>query len=203
MEVLIVSKTRMHNHICVGGILMHNHQYVRLLNPGNENQPIDTKFNIGDIYSMELINRQDIIPPHVEDVIIQSSKFIKKIKNVKNYIIQNQLIDWNGCIDNLYDGLLHWTNSGSGYIPENGPFPNKSVGFWIPNHELTFFLSHFKPRYKINLDSNTIKYITYVGLQDALVTIPPGTLLRVSLSRKFSPNLAPTGFYLQLSGWYL
>ena len=51
MEVLIVSKTRMNNNFaCVGGLVLENNTFVRLLNPGRFNQSVNGPFNIGDVF---------------------------------------------------------------------------------------------------------------------------------------------------------
>jgi hypothetical protein len=44
--------------------------------------------------------------------------------------------------------------------------------------------------------------IRYVGVAEPAARIEPGTLVRVSLARPWSPSNAPAGLYLQISGWY-
>jgi hypothetical protein len=206
MEVLIVSKTHMSSAACVGGLVLSNNRYVRLLNPGNYNQPKDTDFEVGDIYELTFADRTDIHPPHIEDVIISSKKFVRRVDNMPNFLTQRNIIDWKGHINNLFGGLLSWTNSGTGYIPLGGRMPTQSVGFWIADKDL----------FRVSFENNRVRYrypngtnyrnISYVGYQDTLSTIPAGTILRVSLSRIFPPEnseiTAPRGYYLQLSGWY-
>lgn len=46
MEILITSKTHKGNAACVGGLVLSNNRYVRLLNPGNWDQFVDTDLNI-------------------------------------------------------------------------------------------------------------------------------------------------------------
>lgn len=206
MEVLIVSKTHMSNAACVGGLVLSNNRYVRLLNPGNYNQPTDTEFEVGDIYDITFTDRTNMHPPHIEDVIIASKTFVRRVENMPNFLTQRNIIDWNGHIDNLFGGLLSWTNSGTGYIPLGGQMPAKSVGFWIADKDLIrVSFENNKVRFRYPNGSN-YRNISYVGYQDTLATIPAGTILRVSLSRIFPPEnseiTAPRGYYLQLSGWY-
>lgn len=206
MEVLIVSKTHMSNAACVGGLVLSNNRYVRLLNPGNYNQPTDTEFEVGDIYDITFTDRTNIHPPHIEDVIITSKTFVRRVENMPNFLTQRNVIDWNGHINNLFGGLLNWTNSGTGYIPLGGQMPSKSVGFWIADKDLIrVSFENNKVRYRYPNGTN-YRNISYVGYQDTLATIPAGTILRVSLSRIFPPEnseiTAPRGYYLQLSGWY-
>src|ERR1039458_7396297 len=121
----------MSNATCVGGLVLSNNRYVRLLNHGNYYQPTDTDFEIGAIWEIKFIDRPNLHPPHVEDVVILEKRFLKKVENIPELIKERKTIDWNGHIDNLFGGTLHWTNSGAGYIPIGGQMPGKSVGFWL------------------------------------------------------------------------
>ena len=205
MEVLIVSKTHMSQSCCVGGLVLSTNRYVRLLNPGNYNQPNDTDFNVGDVYEINFTNRQDLHPPHIEDVIISSKAFLRRIENISAFLNNINLIDWNDHIDNVFDGRLRFTPSGTGYIPVEGPLPSKSVGFWISNRDLVRVEFENKTRYRFP-NSTDYRNISYVGYQETQPIIPAGTILRVSLSRIFPPENSninsPRGYYLQLSGWY-
>lgn len=205
MEVLIVSKTHMSTMVCVGGLLLNNNRYVRLLNPGNYNQPADTRFEVGDVWDLNFTNRPTLLPPHIEDVIITDKTFIRRIEGISAFLKQRNIIDWNGHIDHLYRGLLHWTGSGTGYIPRDSTMPSQSVGFWISDHDLVRVIFDTKVKYRYP-NGGSYRSISYVGCQETISTIPAGTILRVSLSRLFPPEnseiAAPRGYYLQLSGWY-
>jgi hypothetical protein len=204
-EVLIVSKTHMSSAACVGGLSLANHRYLRLLSPGNSNQPIDTNFEVGQVWNLRYIKRDNIHPPHVEDVIILEKKFNRDFGDITEYIEANDLVDWTGHIDNLFNGLLHWTKSGSGYIPVDGPLPQQSVGFWIADRGLVRV--EFGEKVKYRFPNGAIyRNISYVGYQTTVPQISKGTALRVSFSRLFPPDNSnidqPKGYYLQLSGWY-
>lgn len=205
MEVLIVSKTHMSSMACVGGLVLNNHRFIRLLNQGNYNQPGDTNFDIGDLWDINYVNRIPVHPPHIEDVIIISKTYLGKINSINDYLLENNLVNWRGHINNLFDGLLHWTNSGTGYIPVNGRLPSSSVGFWISDKDLIRVEFDQKVRFRYP-NGNNYRNISYVGYQETIENIPSGTVLRVSFSRIFPPENssinAPKGYYLQLSGWY-
>ncbi|MEB3123865.1 MAG: hypothetical protein VKL41_21895 [Snowella sp.] len=206
MEVLIVSKTHMAVNACVGGLVLSNNKYVRLLNAGNQNQPAETDFNVGDVWDIQFSNRINPLPPHIEDVVISSKRYLRRVDDMPALITQRQLIDWSGHIDNLFDRRLRWTNSGSGYIPYDGQMPSKSVGFWKSNDPLSRVVFDSKTRFRYP-NGSTYRNLSYVGFQDTIQIIPAGTIMRVSLSRLFpkenSDIQAPRGYYLQLSGWYL
>lgn len=207
MEVLIVSKTHMSSAACVGGLVLNSNRYIRLLNPGNYNQPSDTDFEVGEIWDLEFTNRINPITPHIEDVVITSRRYTQSVVDIATFLIHRNLIDWQNHINNLFGGLLHWTSSGTGYIPLGGRMPKQSVGFWKTDQDLirsTFEGNKVRYRYP---NSSNYRNISYVGFQETIQTIPAGTILRVSLSRAFpqenSTINVPRGFYLQLSGWYI
>ena len=116
MEILIVSKTHMSNAACVGGLVLENNRYVRLLNAGNYNQPTDTEFKVGDIWNIDFIDRNPTTPPHTEDVIILNKTFVRNVDNISSFLADRNTIDWQGHINNLFDSKAKWTNSGSGFM---------------------------------------------------------------------------------------
>lgn len=52
MEVLIVSRTRMRNGVCCGGLNLNNGEFVRLHNDRGGNLSEDAPFQIGQIYDL-------------------------------------------------------------------------------------------------------------------------------------------------------
>ncbi len=202
MEVLIVSKTYMSNAACVGGLVLENNRYVRLLNRGNHNQPTDTDLSVGGIWEINFIDRNPTNPPHIEDVIILNKKFIRNIDGITALLTERNVIDWNGHINNLFDVSLNWTNSGTGYIPADGQIPEKSVGFWVADKDLT--KNEFNGiRYNYP-DSDGRRSLKFVGFDTPINVIPAGTILRVSLARWWKQDEnTEKRCYLQLSGWYL
>jgi hypothetical protein len=205
MEVLIVSKTFMGSTFCVGGLVFENDRYVRLLDQNGFNQPLYSDFEIGDIWDIDFTDRETLDPPHVEDVIVSKKTRVDRIDEMSGFLISRRVIDWHGHIDALFDGLLNWTKSGAGYIPEHGGMPAKSVGFWIADKDL--FRVNFEKvrfRYPNGPDQRSVRF---VGSQESVPRVAAGTVIRVSLSRIFpsqdSKITSPRGYYLQLSGWYL
>lgn len=203
--VLIVSKTHMSNAACVGGILP-NGSPVRLLNSQGYNQDQDTILEIGDIYEVSGYRRNNGVPPHVEDLLVQS--MTKKGHNRDLIVLRDFLLEkmkvkvWRGHPDNLFDGKIQWTNNGSGYISEEGGIPSNSVGFWISDKPLSKRVFYEKVRYNYP-SSNEWRNMTFVGFQEPVETIPAGTLLRVSLARWWDRNgETEPRCSLQLSGWY-
>lgn len=202
MDVIIVSKTHMSSATCVGGVLA-NGRFVRLLDSNGYNQDSDTELNIGDVYTITFLERQDIRPPHIEDILVTTMKHkftFASIEKMVEYLTDKLKIKiWKGSTESLFDSKLQWTNGGSGYISENGEIPDNSVGFWIPDKDLTRHDYNEKIRYSYPI---RWRNISFVGFQNPVDKIPAGTLVRVSLARWWSPNEDEERCYLQLSGWY-
>lgn len=201
MEVLIVSKTHMADNACVGGLVLDNNRYVRLLNRGNRNQPTDTDLQIGQIWDINFITRDPLAPPHVEDIIVLDRDFVGVQNDLSQVIRDRDLVDWNGSINDAFDGLLRWTQPGSGYISPDGELPNRSVGFWISDRDMTRYDNFQTDRYRYP-SANNNRTLKFVGYQTPIDVIPVGTIIRLSLTRIFTPPNDVTGYWLQLSGWY-
>ncbi len=203
MDVLILSKTHMGNGKCCVGGITGGGRYIRLLTPTGENQPENTELAPRQVWDVEFSERLNPIPPHIEDVLINSKKLKGTLKDeikILEFIKERKILIWQGEPDVLFDGLIKWTNSGSGYINREG-IPSHSVGFWISDYDLT------------KKEFNGIRYnypnsfcwrsLKFVGFETPVNKIPAGTLLRVSLARWWQQDEnTEERCYLQLSGWY-
>ena len=203
VDVIIVSKTQMANAVCVGGVLATG-RFVRILNSEGYNQNIDTVIEIGQVYTISFSERNFKRLPHIEDILVYSMSYkftFDSFSQMTDYLREQLKVKiWKGNPDTLFDGLLQWTSSGSGYISESRTIPNCSVGFWIPDKDLTRQDFNGKVRYSYPF---RWRNIPFVGFQSALGLIPANTLVRVSLARWWSNNNDEERCYLQLSGWYV
>jgi hypothetical protein len=204
MDVLILSKTHMnHGKCCIGGIT-GNGRYVRLLTSEGENQSENTDLTPRQVYSIEFTERENINPPHIEDVLIQSRKLKGIIKNdikIIDFIKQRKISIWEGNSNVLFDNKIKWTNNGSGYISKDN-IPSHSVGFWVADKNLTKSIYYDKPRYNYKCYSGWHS-LPYVGFEEEIDIIPAGTLIRLSLARWWdTKGTTEMRCPLQLSGWY-
>jgi hypothetical protein len=204
MDVLIVSKTHMSNASCVGGIAI-NGRSVRLLDENGYNQPTNTDFQVRQVWNIEFRERPNPAAPHLEDVLVVS----RELKGtLKDDLTMHQIVErfdvpvWRGSPDGLFNNFLLWTNNGSGYISRDGQIPSQSVGFWIPDRDLTKRIFYERVRYNYP-NINGCRSLPYVGFDRAIDVIPSGTLVRVSLARWWDRNgETEDRCALQLSGWY-
>jgi hypothetical protein len=208
MDVVIVSKTHMSNAACVGGVL-ENGRFVRLLNEKGYNQNSGTSLNVGDVYSITFNEKSGKKPPHIEDILVLQTQFkyrFSSLDKLAYHLTENLgVLIWRGGLETLFDGNIHWTASGSGYISEHRGIPGHSVGFWISDENLTRKDYQGKVRYNYpkGRGEGNWRSIPFVGFQTPVQMIPAGTLLRVSLARWWSPNEnEEKKCFLQLSGWY-
>jgi hypothetical protein len=203
MEILIVAKTHMKNTFCVGAYDITNKRNVRLLTSLEGNQPLDTGFNIGQIWNIEYIKRSVIIKPHVEDVLVQSAYFIKNIEDISYFLLNNVPI-WRGGPDKIFNGKINFPIGKSGFLEKkNSDLVGQSVGFWVTDRNLELTILD-KRRHYLYFGSDQVYSFPFVGAMRKSETIPKNTLIRVSLTRWWSPNVSKLqkSCYCQISGWF-
>lgn len=204
MEILITSKTHKGKAVCVGGLVINNNQFVRLLNPGGWDQYVDTDFDIGNIWNISFQSSDEVEPPHIEDVIIQSKKYIRKIEDITDFIINSGISICRGTPRSIFNGKLGWTGKGSGYIGNKDNLLSNSVGFWISDKDLELDSDEKHYIHPTNNPFIVNRRFPYVGIEPKVDLIPTGTLIRISLARWWKPDDSDISerCYIQLSGWY-
>lgn len=199
MEVLIVSRTRMRNGVCCGGLNLQNGEFVRLHNDRGGNLSPDAPFQVGQVYELNYQTVWNVRPrPHVEDKQIQPFYQLRRQLSPAELI---QAIDRivnvpTGDIDVIFEGMLNHSSYAAYVSP--AAVPSHSVCFWRPNAPL--YKSEFMGKVRYRFNNNNI---SYVGFQEPVNVIPAGTLLRMSLANWWSPDdVTERRCYLQLSGWF-
>lgn len=199
MEVLIVSRTRMRNGVCCGGVNLKTGEFIRLHDHWGRNLTPEAPFQIGQVYDMnyrKALHARTI--PHVEDKeIMPDYKLVNELPT-SDFVteIDRPISVPCGGIDSIFEGKLRHSAYSTYISPE--AIPINSVCFWRPNAMLVKSVFLGKTRYWFD---NHI--ISYVGFQEPLDVIPAGTLLRMSLANWWSPDdITEKRCYLQLSGWF-
>lgn len=201
-EVLILAKTRMKNAICIGAYDITNKRNLRLLTHAGKNQPINTQFNVGQVWGMDYINSENITKPHTEDVLLQKTSFVKNIENMSNFLLKNMPI-WKGCPTEIFDNCISFPHGKSGRLERKNSHLAQSVGFWVADKNIELSILNNKKHYFYFGDRQEVFCFPYVGTMDKMETIPKGTIIRVSLARWWSPSKnKEKGCYCQISGWY-
>lgn len=205
VQVLIVAKTEMGKGVCLGGLVLNTDQSVRLLpwDPSRFSHSMDTPFNLGDIWDLELEEVPNKNPPHLEDIRIKGfqERYIQTIpkSELKDFLLKR--VDAPFVHPSaLFDGLIRFKYNQRGYVSQAGGLPEYSTGFWRfkrPLHKLSS-----DARYLYLDDDIPILDVIHKGFDEPLGIIPSGALLRFSLARGYS-DAQERRCHLQLSGWFL
>lgn len=202
-RVLIVAKTRMGDGVCVSGLKRSDNRGVRLIPRGHFNNPLDTKFEIGQVWDVEFRRASNVRYPHVEDVIFTKAQYISDVSNIRD-ILMSRIHPWEGEPTNLFEQKLIF-NESKAYLLDQLDVPSCSAGYWLLHRELTLVRDLDKLFYHTICFAPIRKKlaIRYVGFAQPIATILPGTLVRVSLARWWAPRgVNEERCYLQISGWY-
>ena len=202
MRCLIVSKTEAGREVCVGA-LAANHSNLRLTEHLESHfLPADTPYEIGQVWDLSFTPKVDLVPPHVEDVIVTSSEFLYNHPGVRGFLL-SRVPHWEGSPLSLFEGKIDGpTSNGSLYIQDE--IPEQSVGFWKPDRDMTGAYTPGMSAFYYMYEGFRLPYVGVAHPPPNL--IPAHTLVRVSLARWFRPrdtNLDfPERCYLQISGSY-
>ena len=199
MRCLIVSKTRARHSVCVGALGVDGSNLRLTQDEGFAFLPTDTPYEVGQVWDMQYTPCRDLQPPHVEDVLVTSAKFLYSRSNLAE-LISTMAQPWVGGVSVLFEGMIRGpTLSGNAYIQD--AVPSRSVGFWMPDRNVTGRFENKKFYYEYG------QYrIPYLGVAEPRDTIPGRGLIRVSLARWWKPDDSDADFparcYLQISGSY-
>ena len=95
MEVLIVSRTRMKNGVCCGGLNLSNGEFIRLHDHFGKNLVVSAPFQIGEIYEMtyrDALHERPI--PHIEDKEVLPDFYLVKQLSTSEFINEvDRLVD--------------------------------------------------------------------------------------------------------------
>ena len=207
MRVLIVAKTRMGKGACIGAITEKG-ESVRLV-PFNADphDGANREYEVGDIWEITGKPETSLIPPHNENFVVHKKSRLHTTENTKDLVSAIELLmpPKTGHPRVLYEGLLKTTGSGSLYVPVGDDGSPYSTTFWRTDQPLTRDTEAKRIRYHYPTENGGCT-LTFVGFQEPLVTIPAGTLLRVSLAHRWRPKDQPNveeRHYAQISGWFL
>jgi len=183
--------------VCIGA-LSNSGEHLRLMTANCDYHSANCPYVVGEAWDVDVRACPDLKAPHLEDVAILNARRLGVENDLQGFIL-NRITPWRGSIHVLFDGLIDFTGSGSGYVSDSTGLPRSSTGFWLPDRDLVFK----KPRPAYYYE---FRYLSYVGTATAVAVIRAGTLVRASLAKWWRPPEADPSFeyrcYAQLSGWY-
>ena len=202
MNVLIVAKTRMGAGACIGAIALDDGRSVRLIDAHVDvHQGAGMHYAVGELWEIET-EAAEIVPPHVEDILVLSSRRAGRRADVVA-IVEQHMAPAAGGVDRVFNGRLQRAPGGALYVTDDGGLPAFSTCFWRPDRPLRRVETEHRIRYVYPGDQGDCSFV-FVGFQDPVAEIPAGTLLRLSLTRRWRPDNKPDfelRCYAQLSGW--
>lgn len=203
-QVLVVCKTQMYKGLCLGGLVLDSNRKIRLLTPQGYNQPDNTPFAVGDIWECSLVPKSEMRKPHTEDMLVMRQRFLYPVLDMHEYLLARLKLRQSHK-SALFDGLVRYTGRGSGYISERTGVPDYAHAFWRPAFGLNLCQDERRIYYEYEEPDWRKFWLPYVGLDEPVEWIAPGSLLHLSLARWWSPNdkEVEKRCYLQLSGWFL
>ncbi|MBL7163793.1 MAG: DNA helicase RecQ [Anaerolineales bacterium] len=203
MKVVIVAKTRMGSGACIGGLTFEGRSLRLLAADRATNDRFNMDYQVGEVWEIETRADQEIIPPHVENVIVHRNRRMGPMSQIDEFIAR-QMPPISGGLEAVFEGLTQATKAGSLYIAERTGVPARSTMFWQPDQALTRDDDHKRIRYRYPTADGG-RTLTLVGFQEPLPEIPAGTLMRISLAHWWRPEEMPEGelrCYVQISGWF-
>ena len=204
MKVLIVAKTRRGAGACVGGITEEGRSVRLIAADAVTNERAGMEYEVGDVREIECRPDLQIIPPHVENVVVLSARRLKPTKRIEEAICR-YMPPVIGGPEQLFDGLVQTAPSGALFIAKRTGLPRRSTMFWVPDQPLELDCAGKRLHYKYPSHGGP-QMLVFVGFQEPIEVIPAGALLRVSLAHWWRPSDAreeEERCYVQLSGWFI
>jgi len=204
MNVLIVAKTRQGSGACIGGITFDGRSVRLIAADAATNEHAGREYDVGDVWAVDAHPATDVIPPHVENIVVHRKRRMGPMTNPAPFI-ERHMPPRVGGPDALYEGLTQATPTGALYIAQASGVPPYSTTFWRPDQPLQLVHDGKRLRYRYPTPDGG-RTLVFVGFQEPLDVMPAGTLVRVSLAHWWRPQTDETGelrCYVQLSGWFL
>ncbi len=204
MKVLIVAKTRQGGGACIGGITFEGRSVRLIAADAAFNEHVGLEYTVGEVWEVEGTAPQEIIPPHVENIVVQSKRRLGPMSNPERFI-ERHMPPRSGGPEQLYEGLAQAGAGGALYIAELGGVPPYSTMFWRPDQPLMRVQDSKRLRYRYPTPDGG-RTLVFVGFQEPIEVIPAGALVRVSLAHWWRPDDRPDDelrCHVQLSGYFL
>lgn len=202
-DVLIVAKTHAYGGACVGGLDLTCGRSVRLLRSGHRMQRIDTRYEVGQIWTLTYNVCKELVAPHLEDVEVLRGTLKQECPDCRAMVLEREKV-CTGSPDDLYDGQLDVTTAGRGFLSRRMEIPQYSVQFWCPECALRLDEDEHGQNYYTYTGRSRVAELRYVGFARPMQVIPDHALVRVSLATWWRPDGSriEERCYLQLSGWF-
>ena len=207
LTVLIVAKTRRKGGACIGAIAADGRSLRLEAANAASDEHAGMEYQVGEVWKIEAAPHPQIVPPHVETVVVYGKRRLRDYVDPIN-AIETYMPPVRGGIDVLYDGLVQTTAAGALYIAHKTGVPGRSTLFWRPDRSLRLADNGVRLHYCYDGGEGggeCGRRFAFVGFQEPLAQIPAGAIVRISLAHWWRPRERPDEeerCYLQLSGWF-
>ena len=135
MKSWIVAKTHFRGFACVHGLTEEN-RHIRLLQPNGAYPSTHTRFEVGQIWDLELAPSSRLVSPQIENVIVTRWKQLGSEPALREVLLE-RVNPWRGGPDQLFGGYLRSVmNTNNAFISERDAFSPGSIGYWLPDAPL-------------------------------------------------------------------
>jgi ATP-dependent DNA helicase RecQ len=204
LKVLIVAKTRLGDGACVWGIAEDGRSVRWVAAEAAAKEQAGLEYEVHEVWEVESIPDPGRVPPHLENIVVQAARRLKRSRNTLA-VIRRWQPPVAGAPGTLFDGLAQASGGGALYVAEATGLPGFSAQFWRPDQTLQLELQGRRIRYRYPTPDGGCT-LAFAGFQEPLAVLPAGTLLRISLAHWWRPKDHPEEelrCYLQVSGWFL
>jgi len=187
----------------VGGITEDGRSVRLVAANATTNVRAGLEYGIGEVWEIDWTPDLNLIPPHVENILVHEAHHLRRSHKLEE-TIHRFMPPVAGGPEGLFEGLAQTTSSGGLYIAQRTGLPRHSTAFWVPDQPLQLDCEGKRIHYRYPTNDGG-RALAFVGFQEPLSEIPPGTLLRVSLAHWWHPQDRPDEelrCFVQLSGWF-
>ena len=114
MRILIVAKTRRGAGACVGGITEEGHSVRLIASDAASNERAGLEYEVGEVWEIDSAPDPDIVPPHVENIIVLRARRLRRSQRVVE-TIHRFMPPLVGGPEKLFDGFTQATSGGGLY----------------------------------------------------------------------------------------
>src|SRR6187397_294667 len=132
MKVLIVGKDRRGSGACVGGITEDGRSVRLVAADAAANERSGLEYGIGEVWEIDSTPDPDIIPPHVENILVHRAQYLRRSHRLEE-TIHRFMPPVVGGPEVLFEGLAQSTTSGGLYVSQRIGLPHHSTIFWVPD----------------------------------------------------------------------
>ena len=189
--------------VCIGSLEDESLRNVRLVPEVGHSHSPDAPYHIGDIWDVPVAELSFLRRPHVEDVrLVGGGTRVQHLDDVGAWL-RASVKPWRGSAACLFGGSLRRNDTGRACVRADD-VPAGSVGFWLPDRPLLRHVFGEKQYYDYTDDEGARWRFSYAGMSPSLSLILANTMVRVSLTRWWTP---PDGdgaeaCWAQVSGWF-